>query len=717
MWSQHRRRVGRPHGHAVAAGGSGGGGGLTGLPVIEAALFANDGIVGNGRRALGFVPFPPPGSGAVHAADLTSLSGWTDNDVEVALFLEDVGARHLGLGDDTALLGVHTQAVGDFAAPGDVVPITFRFDRPVTLARLTKQAYSEFSNPLTIALSGDGLKFRLNAACTAYVGDEDAPRRVPAGDFVWSAITAGGWTIPIDVPIAAPASGFTRVTVFLTLDFDGTLRAYPRSKTSASAIADAAFANDIHDDWNRRAFFNQQILGYAYVFIGPTASAWTPATSGLAATGVTASLSASGQTKPYSVLPEHFVPVSLTPTDPTYLSASCFPGFPMLTAADERALGGTHASYDIQLYTGSTSVWMRGASSEYLNNTAATWYNYQLVEWCLFARSGLIRHYRRSLSADATLRAYRTDSGGNFVGRNEANMDVAGFLYYYLLTSPSDGATVSRAYAKRTYDDQEYAQIKQFSSTLSNGTTRYGMHVFEGSEVFARAGIDPGKFTDGAFYPPMSLAAGGGHDDNAWPEAGTYVNVTGALARAQKMTSRFHNYMVSTAISGTTDGVANATSLRRLHMTDPLYTDVSTFMLGWDLSNICRCADVFGAQLPLAQIEQDVGDALEFCFSAVRTSDGTPAMYDQTPGKESFVYSLHNVINLGTPTQNNGLIGVNATLLYACGWMYRRTSNVLWKNRGLTLWAAQRTTAPGYFSKELAEGAGWLGFAFPLQVA
>jgi hypothetical protein len=702
------------------ASGGGGGGGGTNLLQVPLTIMRNDGLSGT-TRAIGRPKFAP---GAVVVADLATATVW-NGATEVACYVEDTGARHLGSANGAALLDTYLEVDRAFATAGELASYVLRFDRTPAVARLVKQGYSEFTNTLDLTLSADSTKFRINSALTAYPPNSDTPLRIAAQDIVFAQLA--GLTNNPATAFPAPATlAYRRAVVTFTADSTGVVRAYLNNMVEVSAVT--SVDPFVEPFWIRPSAVmpaGEGVIAWGIVYLASAAASITWGTTPLNGAGITTTLTASA-VKPWSVLPTGFPAAIVANGDVAQMCASRFahPSFDLQPAATERALGGTYNTHDLKRYQGSDNVWQRsGAWGLFSENGGGTAYMPTMNEWQLYARLGAVRNHRRALAVASALRSYQSINytvGSGWQARNEANLDAANFLDYFALVAPLGGAAVDVSYAGSSLASQEYAQLYYAVNdpNTARNTMRWAMHCLQAFPRYDRYGVTcPAGVAivatgtikvNGVTINPQPST---GQEWPYFPSVGSYLTAATAYARWRRFWALVHDHMSTVGDSG-------YTGLRRLRVTDPNYADVVAFMQSWITSHATYGAAVYSATAPVSEMVTDIGDATTFLFTAKRLD--IPAenlLYDASvAGLEQFAYSTAAV--QGWPTAHakivadNGNPNGNGILIATLEWLYAQTGVAQWRIWRDTLYAALRNngTTTDFYGKEQPESTAMACF-------
>jgi hypothetical protein len=639
---------------------------------IPFVTLRNDGFTGT-TRAGGFLNFKP---GEVTVDMLAMLTVHDDTDTEVPSYVEDYGARHVGSSSPDSVLGVYLEVEATFATLATTPSFTAQFSQ-TPLPRLVKQGPVNFSNVLAIGLSAAGTQLRITAPFTYYRYDSDTPTRVSAAlDVPWDSL---------GTVLSAGASAQQQYWVRITVDGAGSFHARVEvgGGTAVAALAHATIFQTIPG-----LNGDEQVLGWVCIYVANGAASVTIGTTDLSnAAGVTVTTTA-GTYKPKSVLPTAIPTASLTVADVSYLCACEFVPYPLTPSAAELALGGTIAAVETRRLNTVNTIWQRRGTASVMDAGGGTQYQYPLLAWLYFARTGQLRHYRRALAYETPIREYLDSYTSWGAGTAEQTGDIAGHLVYAALTgSTYELNKITPANNTGMLWMQERGQLVNLGSSNPQGTgsLRRAMHVIAGLNWFARLGFAPG-----AGY---SLALPS--DGTGWTDAASYVTVTTPAQHFARMMSRLATYMIGP------DGAG----LYHIRMDD--YTDFGPFMFGFLASAMVQGFAIFGTPAGGHDI---VERTYEYMFTAEQ-SPGVRLIYPSnlTAGFESFVYSTPIGATVPSPTAPE----LNGPHMLALGYLLRATLEPKWRLRGDVLYAALRNADPvPYFHKALAETSlhalGWL---------
>lgn len=641
-------------------------------PEIPFVALRNDGLTGS-IRAGGFLHFKP---GEVTEAMLATLTVHNYTGTQVQCYVEDYGARHLGSSDPDSVLGVYLEVQAVVEEAAETPHFTARFDQ-TPLARLTKQGPVNFSNTLSVGLNDDGTELRITDPFTYYHYNSDAPTRVSAAVNV-------PWASP-GMTLAAGTGAQQQYWVRITVDGAGTFRA----RVEAGGGAAVAAPSHATVFLARPGFTDtEQVLGWACIFVANGASPVITGTTDLSdAAGVTVTTTA-GTYKPKSALPSGIPKASVTVVDVDYLCACEFVPYQLTPSATELALGGQFAAVETLRLNTASNIWQRRGPFSMMEATGLPQYQYTLMSWLYFARTGQLRHFRRALAYETPLREYLDGFASWGAGSAEWNGEIAGHLVYAALTgSTYELNKLTPANNTGVLWMQEHGQLVIFSgnSPQQNGTLRRAWHVIMGVNWFARLGFAPGSGY--SLYMP--------NDGAGWPDAASYVTVTTAAQHFARMISRLATYMVGP------DGAG----LYHIHMND--YNDCGPFMFGLLASAMIQGFKIFGTPTGGHDI---VERTYEYMFTAEQ-SPGVGLIYpsNMTAGFESFVYQTPTGGAVPAPAGTE----LNGPHMLALGYLFRTTLAPEWRLRGDLLYAALRNADPvPYFHKTVSETSlcslGWL---------
>lgn len=499
---------------------------------ISALAFRNDGSTGT-AVAVGPLPFAP---GTVQPADLASLTAWSGA-TELACYVADPGARHLGTDDEGSVLYAWVEVERPFAVANTDEAITFKFTEPVGVTRRASSVCVDttawdayrLDNPLSVAVGTDPTKLQLTAAGAFYFHSEDTVRRWAAGDLAWDTSVAGSIT-----SLAGHATLYRPILCLLCAKADNSVVVVPFQGTDVAALDDAPR----HQSDNLSTAY--QVIGTAAIYLPPAYGTFTIGTTEVNADGLTVTTTG-GTYQPREQQPRDLPLASITLAAAADLCAArLLPGAEIETAAASAARGAIYSSVEARIASSADYTWRIAGTYGLHNAGGNTVYAGAWVEYQRHCRTGDRRHFRRALAYFAPWRELLANAG--------LGTDPDGATYQSISEPADDGtmATVShmlagnpRAKAVRGHIAyvNEYQVLRQYYTTWTLAP-RQVSRVMAELALLARAGAC-------TTWPGPDTTPYVGSEDAFLVNAANATGITGHAARYQRLARALANFAIA----------------------------------------------------------------------------------------------------------------------------------------------------------------------------